>query len=111
MQQLLTQMVIIVKPFEFSNDIRGFEGFKTNCLKFLKPDNHLIGLEDTGHYGDNLVKWLLDQDYQVALINPITTSNMRRYNSRLLKMSIDSVLIFYAYKPIKYRLISKSIWI
>lgn len=102
---------VIVKPFEFSNDIRGFEGFKTNCLKFLKPDNHLIGLEDTGHYGDNLVKWLLDQDYQVALINPITTSNMRKIQLKTSKNDrIDSVLIasMLTYKPIKYRLISKS---
>jgi transposase len=101
----------VLKPFEFANDTEGFELFRTNCLNFLKTDNHLIGLEDTGHYGDNLVKWLLDQDYKVALINPVTTSHMRKIQLKTSKNDrIDSVLIasVLTYKPIKYRLIGKS---
>ena len=44
---------------------------------FSKKDV-LIGMEDTGHYHFNLLKFLLDSGYAVALINPITTDMTRK---------------------------------
>lgn len=50
---------IIVKPLQFSNDIKGYNRLLEAISPYLKK-NHLVGMEDTGHYGDNLRIFLLD---------------------------------------------------
>ncbi len=102
---------VLVKPFAFSNDRKGFDLFQKNCISFLKSKDYLIGLEDSGHYADNLIRWTLENDYKLALINPITTNHMRKMELKTSKNDrIDSILIASALinRPIKYRVVTKS---
>ena len=63
---------IISQPVSFSNDKEGFD-FLVQKIKSYPKDSILIGMEDTGHYHFALLKYLLDLQYTVALINPKTT--------------------------------------
>lgn len=68
---------ILVDPSSFKNNKEGFE----RLIKTIDPypkGNILIGMDDTGHYHFNLLKYLLDAKYTVALINPITTDLTRK---------------------------------
>ena len=67
----------LVNPISFKNNIQGFDSFMDSINSFSKKDV-LIGMEDTGHYHFNLLKFLLDSGYAVALINPITTDMTRK---------------------------------
>ena len=67
----------LVNPISFKNNKQGFDSFMDNINSFSKKDV-LIGMEDTGHYHFNLLKFLLDSGYAVALINPITTDMTRK---------------------------------
>lgn len=82
---------LLVEPFFFENNKEGFN----QCYQAIFPyKNALIGLEDTGHYGDNLVFFLLNQNLKIALINPITTEYKRKSKLRSAKNDKkDSILI------------------
>lgn len=82
---------LLVEPFFFENNKVGFN----QCYQAIFPyKNALIVLEDTGHYGDNLVFFLLKQDCRGALINPITTEYKRKSKLRSTKNDKkDSILI------------------
>ena len=82
---------LLVEPFFFENNKEGFN----QCYQAIAPyKSALIGLEDTGHYGDNLVFFLLNQDFKVALVNPITTEYKRKSKLRSAKNDKkDSILI------------------
>ena len=41
--------VVHIKPFDFDNDIIGFNSFFTSVSSFIQ-DDFIIGMEDTGHY-------------------------------------------------------------
>lgn len=75
---------IVVKPNSFNNDKEGFD-FLTNTLKNYPKDTILIGMEDTGHYHFALLKYLLNKQYTVALINPTTTDLTRKLQGGITK--------------------------
>ena len=58
---------VIVKPFSFENSRQGFMKLIEEIENF---QDCLIGLESTGHYHKNLVKFLTKQGYQVSILNP-----------------------------------------
>ncbi len=65
---------LLVEPFFFKNNKDGFN----ELLSSIKPyKDSLVGLEDTGHYGNNLIDFLRDNDFKVALINPRLTKMYR----------------------------------
>lgn len=65
---------LLVEPFFFKNNKDGF----SDLLSSIKPyKDSLIGLEDTGHYGNNLIDFLRANDFKVALINPRLTKMYR----------------------------------
>lgn len=68
---------ILIDPASFKNNKEGFE-FLLSKIKPYSKEDVLIGIEDTGHYHFNLLKFLLDAKYTVALINPITTDLTRK---------------------------------
>jgi len=75
---------ILVEPFFFANNSDGFD----SLLHIIKPfcsSRHMSGLESTGHYGDNLLRFLLDNGFEVGLINPISTDAKRRQKIRKTK--------------------------
>ena len=84
---------VIKEGITFTNDLDGF----TKLLDHIKgydKDKLLFGMEDTGHYHLALFKFLLDKDYKVALINPLTTNFERKANGDYSKNDhIDSLTI------------------
>lgn len=64
-----TDGTVLVESFDFTNDIIGFQSLLKNIKSFLKK-KHLVGMEDTGHYGDNLRNFSLEKQYKVVMLNP-----------------------------------------
>ena len=84
---------VLIEPFKFTNDADGFH-LLSNKLNSLKSDNLIIGLESTAHYGDNLVRYLVNDGRKVCVINPIHTSAMRKANIRNTKTDkVDTIAI------------------
>ena len=83
---------VLVEPFDFTNDIVGFQSLLKNIKLFLKK-KHLVGMEDTGHYGDNLRNFLLDKQYKVVMLNPIVTSHIRKASNKAKNDRIDCFVI------------------
>ena len=67
----------LVEPVSFKNNKQGFD-LLIHKIKSFPEKNVLIGMEDTGHYHFNLLKFLLDAGHTVALINPVTTDMTRK---------------------------------
>ena len=51
---------ILIEPFKFTNDYDGFY-LLLSKLAPLDQNSIIIGLESTAHYGDNLVRFLIQQ--------------------------------------------------
>ena len=88
---------IIIKPFQFSND---YKGFYLPLSKLASLDQHsiTIALESTTHYGDILVRFLIRKDFKVCVINPIATSSMPKNN--ICKANTDKVDTFVITKTL-----------
>ena len=97
---------IISEPFSFSNDNSGFQKFISK-LESLDKTKILIGLESTAHYGENIISYLFNLDYNIGLINPIQTANLRRSNIRKTKNDkVDTKIIIKALTLGNYSLIT-----
>lgn len=84
---------ILIEPFKFTND---YDGFYLLLSKLAPLDQHsiIIGLESTAHYGDNLVRFLISKDFNVCVLNPLSTSSMRKNNLRKTKTDkVDTFVI------------------
>jgi len=78
--------VVLMEPFKFTNDGDGFQLLVSHLDQLLYQDDQLIiGLESTAHYGDNLVRYLVAEGFNVCVLNPIKTSVMRKDNIRKTK--------------------------
>ena len=84
---------VLIEPFKFTNDNDGF-CLLSSHLDTLPDDSFIIGLESTAHYGDNLVRYLVNQGRKVCIINPIQTASLRKNNIRKTKTDkVDTFLI------------------
>lgn len=84
---------VLLEPSKFNNDLDGFN-LLLSSIKSYKKDDVLIGMEDTGHYHFALMKYLLDKQYTVALINPVTTDLTRRATGSVSKTDkLDTLTI------------------
>ena len=84
---------VVLKPFKFTNDYDGFSKLKSSLDSF-DPDQLIISLESTAHYGNNLVEFLVNNNYKVCVINPIQTSTLRKNNIRKSKTDkVDTLVI------------------
>ena len=84
---------ILSKPSDFKNNQNGFNLLIQKLINYSKTDI-LIGMEDTGHYHFALLKYLLDNNYTVALINPVTTDLTRKIQGGITKNDpLDSLTI------------------
>ncbi len=84
---------VLVNPFSFENSRKGFNLFLSK-IKNFQINDCLIGLESTGHYGDNLICFLFPKGFKIGLINPIQTDSLRSSNIRKTKNDkIDTFLI------------------
>jgi transposase len=83
----------ITEPFKFSNDRDGFTKLSDELSDF-DPEDIIIGLESTAHYGDNLVRYLVASNYKVCVLNPIQTSSRRKDRIRKTKTDkVDTIVI------------------
>lgn len=99
---------VLLKPFSFENSKNGFDLFISKINNFQKNDC-LIGLESTGHYGDNLICFLFQLSYQIGLINPIQTDSLRNSNIRKTKNDkIDTFLIAKCIQLGNYSLVKEK---
>ena len=82
---------VLIEPFMFNNNKAGFN----KLLETIKPFKAaLVGFEDTGHYGDNLLFFLLHHRFSVGLINPITIEMKRKSKLKTAKNDkLDALLI------------------
>ena len=84
---------ILSNPSEFNNNQEGFLLLIKKMSSYAKSEL-LIGMEDTGHYHFALLKYLLDSQYTVALINPTTTDLTRKIQGGITKNDpLDSLTI------------------
>ena len=80
---------ILIEPFKFTNDYDGFY-LLLSKLAPLDQNSIIIGL----HYGDNLVRFLINKGFKVCVLNPIQTSSMRKNNVRKTKADkVDTFVI------------------
>lgn len=97
---------VIVKPFPFENSRQGFMKLIEEIENF---QDCLIGLESTGHYAENLIQFLFERNYSIAVINPIQTDSLRDSNIRKTKTDkIDTMLIVQCLMLKKYSLVSSK---
>lgn len=84
---------VLLEPFKFTNDNDGF-CLLASKLNSFERDQLIIGLESTAHYGNNLLMFLVPKGYNVCLINPIQTAQMRKNNIRKTKTDkVDTIVI------------------
>ena len=84
---------ILSSPAVFDNNQTGFLYLIKKLSSYAKSEL-LIGMEDTGHYHFALLKYLLDNRYTVALINPTTTDLTRKIQGGITKNdTLDSITI------------------
>ena len=84
---------ILIEPFKFTNDYDGFFLLLSH-LEPLNQNSIVIGLESTAHYGDNLVRFLINKGFKVCVLNPLQTSFMRKNNVRKTKTDkVDTFVI------------------
>jgi len=99
---------VLLSPFSFSNDIAGFSLLEKKITPFQR-DHLLIGMESTAHYAENLIFFLFNKGYRLAVINPLQTSSLRRSAIRKTKTDkVDSFIIAKAlalngYLPLRQR--------
>ena len=98
---------VLVEPFKFTNDNDGFCKLLA-VLNSYDKSSLIIGLESTAHYGNNLVEFLVKRQFQVAVINPIRTSSMRKNRIRKTKTDkVETTIIAQTLMRQPYRLFSK----
>lgn len=99
---------LIFSNFKFTNSFEGFTSL-IDKIKDINKQELIIGLESTAHYGENLILFLYNKQFKVALINPIQTSHLRKANIRDTKNdNLDSINIAKALLFSKYSLISEK---
>jgi len=70
----------------FPNTLSGLEKFQKMLNKYgLNSNNVLVGMEATGHYWLVLYSWLIEQDFDVKVINPLVTDAYRKMYIRKTK--------------------------
>ena len=86
---------IIQEAFLVKNSINGFNYFMDKLKeKNINVSDCLVGMESTGHYGENLIQFLHNNGFKIAIINPIQTDALRNSNIRKTKTDkIDTYLI------------------
>lgn len=85
----------ISKRILFSNTKEGFEKLLMHFKKHsVTTENTIVAMEATGHYWLALYSALVDQEYDVKVINPIQTSVFRKLYLRKAKTdAIDAFII------------------
>lgn len=91
--------------FNIPNTASGLDKLQSMLNKYgLKPDNSVVGMEATGHYWLVLYSWLIEQDFNVKVINPIVTDAYRNMLIRKSKNDrIDAEVVARVLKMGEYQ--------
>ena len=86
---------VIIEAFLVKNSYLGFNYFLDKLSEHnINITDCLIGMESTGHYGENLINFLHNKGFNIGIINPIQTDALRNSNIRKTKTDkIDTYLI------------------
>jgi len=86
---------VIVEAFLVKNSSNGFNFFMDKLKENnIEISDCLVGMESTGHYGENLIQFLHNKGFKIGIINPIQTDALRNSNIRKTKTDkIDTYLI------------------
>lgn len=88
-----TSRELIFSNFKFQNNFIGFSSLLEKISKFPVTEI-IIGLESTGHYGENFINFFFQKGFKIAIINPLQTSHLRKANIRDSKNDrLDSINI------------------
>ena len=99
---------LIFSNFKFQNNILGFSSLLEKISKF-SINEIVIGLESTGHYGENFINFFFQKGFRIAVINPLQTSHLRKANIRDSKNDrLDSINIARALLFGEHRYISQK---
>ncbi|TVY01484.1 IS110 family transposase [Paenibacillus cremeus] len=88
----------IGRPCSFKNDSLGFQKF-LNWIKTIQKQHSktsvIFGMEPTGHYWLNLAWWLLEQGFEVVVVNPyqVKSNKENRDNSPTKNDFKDALVI------------------
>ena len=97
---------VIETPFLVTNNKQGFDLLYSKIEDFDK-ENVLIGLESTAHYGNNLIFYFHEKQFNLGIINPIQTATLRKTRIRKVKNDkVDSLLICEALSLGYYNLLT-----
>ena len=81
---------VIQEAFLVKNSINGFNYFMDKLKEHnINISDCLVGMESTGHYGENLIQFLHSKDFNIGVINPIQTDALR--NSNIRKTKTDKI--------------------
>lgn len=86
---------VIQEAFLVKNSSNGFNYFMDKLKEHnISISDCLVGMESTGHYGENLIQFLHNNGFDIGIINPIQTDALRNSNIRKTKTDkIDTYLI------------------
>ena len=70
---------IHIDPFKLTNIYDDFY-LLLSKLAPLHQNSYIIVLESTARYGDNLVHFLISNNFKLCVPNPLSTSSMRKNN-------------------------------
>jgi len=86
---------VIQEAFLVKNSNNGFNYFMDKVKEHnISISDCLVGMESTGHYGENLIQFLHNKGFNIGIINPIQTDALRNSNIRKTKTDkIDTYLI------------------
>ena len=82
---------VLADVFTITNNRDGFETLLQQIRSCTRPtDNIKVGLEATGHYSYNILRFLLDKGLTTYVINPLHT-NFYRKSLSLRKTKTDRI--------------------
>ena len=66
------------KPRKFKNELEGFEGLLAFCEESAADSGgFVVAFEPTGHYGEPLVQWLMDEGVALYQVQPLHTKRAK----------------------------------
>jgi len=75
---------IIVSSMKIKNSLSGFNRLWDKIKTFI-PSDVLIGMEETGHYHQNLACFFHGKGFEIGLLNPLATNRLRQTTLRKTK--------------------------
>ena len=57
---------VLIEPFKFTNDSDGLHMLVSKLISLNAEPDIIIGLESTAYYGDNLVRYLVAENFQLC---------------------------------------------